>query len=239
MKNKQLTDLEISVIREKARQKRYKKPIHSTFNLDSIRENLYEMQNECQDVSWFFEGGDENLLEELIGGEDEVREFKFMFSGLEFDIERMQEDLENEWIPDFFDIFFPAVSDNSSDLLGFDEYVEDYMGISIDFTKWAIEEARTKMKRFTKDQLFEGATVCFRIALCYLAIQNRYEDLRASMDIIRGQNKAELEVLKSINELYERADEASEHFRYKYNAEVRKYEKFISGIDPYSQLWIG
>ena len=62
--------------REKARQLRYKKPIVRNLNLDSIKEELLDIQGKCEDVRWYFEDEDDTLINALDGDEDEAYEFK-------------------------------------------------------------------------------------------------------------------------------------------------------------------
>ena len=45
--------------RYKARQLRYKKPIVKDLNLDSIKQELWDIQEECNNVHWYFEEDDE------------------------------------------------------------------------------------------------------------------------------------------------------------------------------------
>ena len=61
---------------KKARNLRYKKPIATQMNLETIKENLWEMQSECSDVRYFFDDSEdpETLLGELVGDEIEIRE---------------------------------------------------------------------------------------------------------------------------------------------------------------------
>lgn len=149
-----MNDLHFDAVREKARQKRYKKPIHAELNIDTITENLWEIRDECSDVQWFFEGGDDDLLESLIGTEDNVQEFKLMFSDLSNMCEQMLEDLEDEWIPEFFNVFMASNFGRGNDevqtfgrnmILGWDSYDEDYMGISDGYeVEIALEEARKR-----------------------------------------------------------------------------------------------
>ena len=48
--------------RYKARQLRYKKPIVKDLNLDSIKQELWDIQEECNNVHWYFEEDDETLI---------------------------------------------------------------------------------------------------------------------------------------------------------------------------------
>ena len=93
-------------------------------------------------------------------------------------------------------------------------------------------------QRCTKEEILDGASLCFRIAVNYLSLKSRYEDLKASMDIIRERNRAELDALHKINEVYEKADKASDGFRFTWEKEVATLDKLIDAIDPYSQIWL-
>ena len=234
-----MTDEQISIISDKARQKRYKKPINRDFNLDAIRSNLGEIYWECNDVEYYFEADDSEMLSDLLGGEEQLHEFKFMFSDLSADCDQMLEDLREAWCQEWFDIFFAAIADDSQTLLGWDSFESDYFGLMDRYeSNLAIEEARTKMGRITKADILDGARQCFRIAFNYLSLKSRYEDLKSSMDIIRQTNKAELDAISHVNEIYDKADEASQGFKYEHNDEVRALNRLLNAIDPYSRIWL-
>lgn len=67
--------------RWKAKNLRYKKPMVKELNLDTIREKLFDIQGECEEVRWYTdsEDGEDSLLNALDGNEDEVYEFKVAF----------------------------------------------------------------------------------------------------------------------------------------------------------------
>lgn len=137
--------------RKKARQLIYRKPIVKDLNLYSIHEKLCDIQEECENVKWFFETDEETLINALDGNEDEAYEFKMMFADLCAECERMYEDLEEEWIPDCFDRFFVAVGagEDFGGLLGYDSYEQDYFGLTCE-ESWAEDENRKVLKRLTK-----------------------------------------------------------------------------------------
>lgn len=66
---------------QKAKQLRYKKPIVKNLNLVTIKEDLWEIQDECGDVRWYTdsEDGTDSLINALAGDEDEAYEFKMAF----------------------------------------------------------------------------------------------------------------------------------------------------------------
>ena len=111
--------------RNKAKQFRYKKPIVRDLNLETIREELWDIQEKCEDVSWYLTDED-TLINALDGDEDDAYEFRMMFADLCAECEQMQEDLECEWIPDCFDIFFVATGagEDYGGLLGYERRVK-------------------------------------------------------------------------------------------------------------------
>ena len=108
----------------KAKQLRYKKPIARYLNLDAIMQDLWDMQEECEEVRWFTDSddGEETLVNALSGDEDEAYEFKMAFADLCAECERMLEDIRETWVPECFDIFFVAAGagDEYGGLYGWD-----------------------------------------------------------------------------------------------------------------------
>ena len=191
--------------RQKARSLRYRKAITKDINLDRIKEDLWEIQEECDNVKYFFED-DETLLNALDGNEDEAFEFKMMFGDLCAECEQMQEDLAFEYIPEHFDDFFTAISKGES-LLGWDSFEGDYMGLVGTYEEEdARSEARKRMSRLTKEQILDCAQRCFRIFRAYMGLRHRYDCLKSAMDILRDENTEYLQVVTQINEVYEKAN---------------------------------
>ena len=79
--------------REKARKLRYRKPMVKELNLQNIKEELWNIQEECENVHWFFDTDEETLLNALDGNEDEAREFRMMFADLCAECEQMLYDM--------------------------------------------------------------------------------------------------------------------------------------------------
>ena len=96
--------------RNKARQLRYKKPIAKDLNLWTIREELGEIMEECENVRWYFDTEDDSLINALDGNEDEAYEFKMMFADLCAECEQMYTDLQESYVPEYFDILCVAVT---------------------------------------------------------------------------------------------------------------------------------
>lgn len=85
--------------RIKARNIRYKKPIVKNLNLEFITQDLWNIQEKCEDVRWYTDSddGSDSLINALAGDEDEAYEFKMAFADLCAECERMFYDLQEEW----------------------------------------------------------------------------------------------------------------------------------------------
>ncbi len=224
--------------RIKAKQLRYKKPIVKDLNLDSIKEKLFDIQGECEDVHYFFDTDDDTLINALDGNEDEVYEFKTMFGDLCAECEMMQKDLVEEWVPDCFDLFFVAAGagDSYGGIWGYDSYEQDYFGISCS-NAFAEDEAKKQLKRMTKDDLIAAARQCFKVYQSFMALMHRYDCLKAAIDILRDQNTGYLQMVKQIEELYDKADADTLGFRYPtYGKEVDKLDRFLNNLPQ--EAWI-
>ena len=224
--------------RNKAKQLRYKKPIVKNMNLEYIQQDLWDIQEACEDVHWFTdsENGEETLINALNGDEDEAYEFKMTFADLCAECERMLEDLNEEWVPECFDIFFvtAGAGDEYGGLLGFDEYEGDYYGIGCS-DSFAEDEAKDKLKRMTKDNLIAATRQCFKIYSAYIGLRNRYDSLKAAIDILRDQNTGYLQVVKEIERMYEEASKQQGRYA-EYSKEWKEFERYTDALPP--EAWI-
>lgn len=221
--------------REKAKNLRYKKPIANGLNLEDIKGSLWDILDACGEVEYYIDCDDDTLLNALDGDEDDAYEFKMMFAELSAECEQMQDDLHNEYVPEYFDLFFAAIN-KGGEMLGYDRYEHEYYGLSSFESRLANEEAAKKMKALTKDQLIEAAQFCFGVYQAYIGLTYRYDCIKAAMDILRDKNMGYLKVVKQIEELYERADEESMGFRYGYGKSVMELDKILNNMPQ--EAWI-
>lgn len=197
------SDLSERLRREKAKNLRYKRAISADLNLETITSSLWEMQETASNIRWWYADGDETMLDELIGDEEESFELKMAFSSLDADCYQMIEDLDNQWIPECFDDFFAGIAQGK--MIGYDSYEGDYFGLDDGYeTELAQREARERLKRYTKDQMIDAYRTCFRVAVNYMALRSRYDGLKSYIDILNGQNTGLLATVKRIEELYEK-----------------------------------
>lgn len=223
--------------RQKAKQLGYRKPVVKDLNLESIYQELWDIQEQCEDVHWYFDTDDETLLNALDGDEDEAYEFKMMFADLCAECEKMLEDLRAEWVPKCFDKFFVAAGagEDYGGLLGYDSYEQDYFGLSCT-EAFAEDESKRALKQLTKDNLIAASRQCFRIYQSFIALRHRYDCLKAAMDILRDENTGYLKMIKQIEEMYEKADEESDGFRYEWCKSVRELDRILGNMPQ--EAWI-
>lgn len=222
--------------RLKAMNLRYKKPIARGLNLDDIKSSLWDIAEACGEVQYYIDGDDDTLLNALDGDEDDAYEFKMMFSELSAECEQMQYDLENEYVPEYFDLFFSAIN-KGGEMLGYDTYEHDYYGLNSFESGLANEEAVKKMKSLTKDQLIEAAQDCFRIYQAYIGLTYRYDCIKSAMDILRDENTGYLKMVKQIEELYEKANEETEGFKYCWRGDsLKKLDRLLENLPQ--EAWI-
>lgn len=223
---------------QKAKQLRYKKPIVKNLNLDTITEDLWEIQDECGDIRWYTdsEDGTDSLINALDGDDDEAYEFKMAFGDLCAECENMRTDLAEEWVPECFDIFFVATGAGQlyGGLLGYDSWEQDYFGLSCTGS-FAEDESKKKLKQMTKDDLIAAARQCFKIYHAYIGLRNRYDSLKAAIDILRDQNTGILQAIKEIEALYEAASERQDRYAVD-SKEWRDFERYTDTLPQ--EAWI-
>ena len=224
--------------KEKARNLRFKKPIVKDLNLDKITEGLWEIQGVCEEIRWYTDSddGEDSLINALDGEEDEAYEFKMAFADLCAECERMQGDLQEEWVPECFDIFFvtSGAGESFGGMLGWDSYEGDYFGID-GMDVFAEDEAGKKLKRLSKDELITAARQCFKVYQAYIGLRNRYDSLKAAIDILRDQNTGFLQIIKEIEKLYEQAAEHQGLYA-EYSKEWKEFERYTDALPP--EAWI-
>lgn len=224
--------------RFKAKQLRYKKPIVKNLNLETITQDLWDIQEECENIRWYTdsEDGSDSLINALAGDEDEAYEFKMAFGDLCAECEMMFNDLHEEWVPECFDLFFVAIGagDFGGGLLGWDSYENDYMGISCT-SSFAEDEAKKKLKQMTKDEMIAATRQCFKVYHAYIGLRNRYDSLKAAIDILRDQNTGFLQTVKEIERLYEEASKDGSRYS-EYEKASIEWKMYTDTLPP--EAWI-
>lgn len=222
--------------RWKAKNLRYKKPLARGLNIDDIRNALWDISEACGEVQYYIDGDDDTLINALDGDEDDAFEFKMMFSSLDAECNQMWDDLQNEYVPEYFDIFFAAVN-KGGEMLGYDIYEHDYYGLGCYESELANDEAVKKLKRLTKDELVRAMQYCFRVYQSYVGLQYRYDCIKSALDILRDQNTGYLQMVRQIEELYDKADGDTDGFEYTWKSDAyRDLDRILDNMPQ--EAWI-
>ena len=109
----------------------YRKPLVAELNIEYIYDQLYSIQEECENVRYFVESDDDTLISALEGDEEQAYEFKMMFCSLDSDCERLTRDLDEEYVPECFNDWFCTMQAGQSfgGYMGYDKYEEDYVSL--------------------------------------------------------------------------------------------------------------
>ncbi len=202
-----IKELERQQRANKAKNLRYKKAIALNMNLDGIKQWVWDTFDSLDDVTYVAQN-DEMFVEAFDGDEEEAFEFRMAFNSLAYDLDRFRGDLNEEWIPDCFDDFFCSCAGKGEQLLGYDAVEQDYFGLRSYEASEGQKESQKRLERLTKKDLIEAAQKCFQVAVAFLGLRSRFEDLRAAVDIIRAQNDGLMHGIKAIEELYDQYSKA-------------------------------
>lgn len=195
---------------ERSRNLRYKKPALSSLGFEALQSELEEIIENCDNVSYFLETDDGgNLLEEMIGNEDESWEFRMAFSDFTASAEELSRAVyENGIEPQEYDDCTVALIGNRYEMVGYDSYEEDYFGLTRYEKELAEREAGKRLMRLTKAEMLSTIGQNLGVLLAFLDLRQKYDYLKATMDIIRDENVSVLRTIKEIEAAYDRAEKA-------------------------------
>ena len=215
---------------ELAKARMYKRPALASFGYDAIYDDLQQITEESDDVSWL----DDNELEDLIGDEELVYEFKMGFLDLHEKAENLQRELgrlEFDDLEQGYNDCTVALLGNRYQVLGFDSCEEDYYSLTRYEEGLAQEEAGKRLMRLTKAKMLSTIGQCMGILLAYYDLQSRYDDLHGVLEVIKGNQRQLMEEIKTIEATYERA--AAAGF---YGKEADVFDRLLRGMPE--RMWI-
>ena len=224
-----MTDYERDMRIQKARARRFMKPLSKEFNIESIQNTIWDILNAASDIKWM---DTEDVLSQLLEDDEEANEFKNAFGILEGDAYAMSEALRNDYVvPECFDLWFASMG---RDLMGFDKYEGDYFDLEPGYDEsLAHDAAKKRLMTMTKKEILDASFQCFRIAVDYLSIKKRYEDLQDALEILRGKNCEQLKIMDELDKLYD-AIQLSEGFMD--GERVRRFNRLAEELQP--EVWV-
>ena len=193
---------------ERSRNLRYKRPALASMGFEAMRYELDMISDKCCDIHWWTDTDDETLLNALDGDEEDAWEFRLAFSELDTACDRLNQALWNSGIDaETFDDCTVALIGNRYNLVGFDDYEEDYFALTSYESELADGEAGKRIMRLTKKEMISTIGQCFGILMAFLDVRQRFDYLSATFDILKDQNTALLDTIKEIERLYEKASD--------------------------------
>ena len=202
---------------QRTRALRYKRPALASMGYEHLDRELGEMAEACDDVAWYTsQNNEEDLTAALDGNDEEAFEFKLMFGDLYAKCNILRERLWSlaEWDEEgakrAYNDCTVALIGNRYDTVGFDELEEDYYSLTGYDYELAHTEAGKRLMRRTKADMLSMIGQSVGILVAFLDLRQRYDYLKATMDILRDQNTSVLQAVKDLEKAYEEAAEA--HF---------------------------
>ena len=146
----------------------------------------------------------------------------------------MFNDIQEEYISEYFDTVFVAVEAGKYEggVLGWDVYEGDYFGLDTWDTSAAQKASREKLKRLTKDELLDTVRSNMKILYAYLGLKDRYTNLKAAIDILKGQNTEQLNLVKQIEASYEKVTDKFCSWQ-----DENNFERLINSLTEEAWLW--
>ena len=219
------SEIELERRREKARNLRYKKSCLATMGALDVINELEEMCESCSDIVYIVE--DQETLDALIGDEDEAFEFRMLFSELSADADHLYNCIVDNYGyyeegQKEFDDCTVALIGNRYEVVGFDGYMEDYMAMTSYEQDLAKTEAGKRLMRHTKAEMLSIIGQSMGTLLAFYDLRQRYSSMKASIDILRGNNSALLQQVKEIEEAYEKAEAVEFH---SWHGETKRFDR--------------
>ena len=228
---------------EKSRNLRWRKPMLEDLGYYSIRQGLEEISEACYDVEWLFDNDNEDFIyEALEEAYEDYDEFKDAFRMIRLDADELQERFEemcrdqypyDNDIEEYYNDFTVALIGNRYNLLGYDEFQQDYYHL-FEYEKGvAVTEASKRVMRCTKADMLSRIGQCMGIALSYYDLRQRYDYLKNTFDLLRDENVSVIQVIRQIEEAYKKADKVEFH---EYDKETKDFESLIKQLPD--KMWV-
>ena len=220
---------------ERTRALRYKRPALQTMGWDAIMAELEEISCACDDVSYYI-GDTDALIEAFDGNDEEAYEFRFAFADLSAKCVQLSDAMYDWEEREDFDDCTVALIGNRYDVVGFDTLEEDYYSLTRYEEELATTEAGKRLMRKTKAEMISGIGQALGTLLAFLDLRERYDYLKATMDILRDENHSILQAVKQIEEAYEKASEEYSRAPYSWSDAWKNFDRLTETLPE--RMWI-
>lgn len=215
---------------ERSKQLRYKKAALAELGYEYIHGRLYEISDECSEIYWVANEDIDTLTNALDGDEEDAFEFRMMFSELSAECDQLISAI-NEYEEQYFDDCSVALIGNRFSAVGYDGYEEDYFSLTGYESGLAQTESGKRIMRLNKAEMLSEIGRTLGIILSFQNIQYKYDYLKATMDILKGENHSFLQAIKDIEAAYEKMNEDG-----RYSESERIFDKLIGELPD--KTWI-
>jgi len=200
---------------EKARAMAYKRPALGSMGFHAIMDELSDIQAECDEVQYWIDSEDGTLLDAFDGDTEQEWEFKMAFADLSAGCYNLLDVLYDWGDAEDFDDCTVALIGNRYDLVGYDGYQEDYFSLTGYEAELAQTEAGKRLMRLTKAEMIAHIGQALGTLLAYYDLRQKYDYLKAAMDVLRDENHSIIQRLKDIDAAYRKAADC----KWRYEAE--------------------
>lgn len=223
---------------ERSRGLRYKRPALASMGYDHIRDELWEIQEACENIHYWMDQDDDTLLNALDGDDEDVWEFKMAFSDLEASADHLINSISEachflEDFPRTYDDCTVALIGNRYRMIDYGDYEEDYYALCGFERELAQTEAGKRLMRRTKADMLSTIGQCLGIVVAFLDLRQRYDYLKATFDILRDENTSMLQQVKEIWNAYEEMDAADWSARPELE---RRFDRMLANLPE--RAWI-
>lgn len=218
---------------ERTQRLRWKRPAMATIGYDMIKSELCDIMEACNEVRYFTENDSDTLLNALNGDEEAEYEFRMAFSDMEGKADRLYNEIQEWDIRDEFDDCTVGLIGNRYRVVGYDSMEEDYFSISSYDQERATTESGKRLMRHTKAEMISIIGQCLGITIAFLDLQQTYDYLKATFDILRDENTSLLKLISDINMAYEQANEVC---FYPWHEESKKFDRLLDSLPGLSWL---
>lgn len=223
---------------QRTRALRYKRPALASMGYEHIQSELEEIIAACDDVAWFA-GNRDALTAALDGSDEEANEFMMACGDLSSKAGLLLEELYEvgEWDSDGiarrYDDCTVALIGNRYDVVGFDTVEEDYFSLTNYDTELANSEAGKRLMRHKKEEMLSIIGQSVGILVAFLDVRQRFDYLKATLDVLHDENHSVLQAVKDINTAYEKA----EAVRFSdYHKDAQEFERLLWAVPE--RMWM-
>lgn len=229
--------------RARARALRYKRPALASLGYETIYSELDRIRETCEEVQWYIDEDDDQLLNALDGDDEAVWEFKTAFADLTAKTEEILEAVDrverdcfstSEEFARLFDDCTVALIGNRYEVVGYDSMEEDYFHLIGYEQALARTEAGKRLMRKTKADMLSTIGMCVGITLAFLDLRQQYDYLKATMEILRDENSAVTGQLQAVEDAYCKAEAVDFAAGF---AETRTFERLLDALP--AEAWVG